>query len=218
LGYWKPFEALAADVTRAERIRLALDATEVVFKRLQALRVHLAKHEVPRVRGSRAMAPGYGEIDSLTGSIAWQVNLTEYEVDLVSRQRISDECLTLSEDRSRYILPSEVQEMVRVLPKQSYGMKRVIVTLRDGTEHPYVFRCGEPRGATLRREGDSCRSGSLGDDPPESCRNRSHRVSKGGIPARSGKGPLSRVEPRDASDSGAFSVELVTPVLPLRWS
>jgi hypothetical protein len=137
--HWGPFQAVADDPDRADAIRTALDSTEMVFRRIESLRVQLAKHEMPRVKGSRAMAPGYGRIDSSTGSITWQVSLTQYEVDMVSRQRISDDCLTLAEDRSAYLLPAEIQEKVKPLPKYSYAMKRIAVILRDGTEFSPVF-------------------------------------------------------------------------------
>lgn len=137
--HWGPFQAIAEDTNRAVAIRTALDSTEVVFRRIESLRVQLAKHEMPKIRGSSAMAPGYGRIDTFTGSIAWQVSLTRHEVDMVSRQRISDDCLTLGEDRSQYLLPPDIQEKVKPLPKYSYAMKRIGVILKDGAEYSPVF-------------------------------------------------------------------------------
>jgi hypothetical protein len=45
------------------------------------------------------MAPGYGRIDMLTGSIYWLVELRGDEVDLVSRRTLADECRRLALDR-----------------------------------------------------------------------------------------------------------------------
>ncbi len=57
------------------KLREAIDSYEVIFRRLEALRVSLAKHELPKQHGMpaiRAMAPGYGRIDEATGSIRWE--------------------------------------------------------------------------------------------------------------------------------------------------
>ena len=42
----------------------------------------LAKHELPGVKGSFVMAPGYGRIDMSDGSIYWQLVLRGNEVDM----------------------------------------------------------------------------------------------------------------------------------------
>ncbi len=96
---WAPFAAAAEDPETVEQVRVAVDSSEILFRRIEALRVHLAKHEMPRQHGSRAAAPGYGRIDMLTGSIYWEVSLAQLEVDVVSRQGLSDECLRLGEAR-----------------------------------------------------------------------------------------------------------------------
>lgn len=60
-----------------------------VFRRIESLRMNLAKHEVPKRKGERAMAPGYGRIDYADGSIYWMVDLGNKEIDIVSRRGIS---------------------------------------------------------------------------------------------------------------------------------
>ena len=40
----------------------ALQAVEPLIRRIEALRMNLAKHEVPKKKGQRAIAPGYGEL------------------------------------------------------------------------------------------------------------------------------------------------------------
>jgi len=126
-------------------LRKALDRTERLFRRIEAFRVALAKHELPGAKGSFAMAPGYGRIDMTNGSIYWQVVLQGDEVDLVSRRTIADQCRRLALDESPAIVREALQERLKKLPDDSYGIKRVVVTLDDGTEHRgvYVAWCKE---------------------------------------------------------------------------
>lgn len=69
----------------------AAQRVEPVFRRIEALRMNLAKHEVPKKKGERAMAPGYGRIDYGDGSISWMVDLGENNVDVVSRRSIANQ-------------------------------------------------------------------------------------------------------------------------------
>jgi hypothetical protein len=68
----------------------AWKCVEPVFRRIEALRMNLAKHEIPKSKGERAMAPGYGRIDYSDGSIYWTVDLGKNEVEMVSRRSLSD--------------------------------------------------------------------------------------------------------------------------------
>jgi hypothetical protein len=138
--YWPAYKA-AANPQFFESLRKAFDRTERLFRRIEAFRMSLAKHEMPGIKGSYAMAPGYGRIHMGTGSIYWQVVLRGNEVDLVSRRELADDCRRLVLDRDPLILPEAVQEMIRIrkLPDQSYGMKRVAVTLDDGATHGGVY-------------------------------------------------------------------------------
>src|SRR5260370_16782726 len=63
---------------------------ERMFRRIEALRMNLAKHEVAKTDGVPAIAPGYGRIHILTGSIQWQVDLGGNAVELVTRQDLGD--------------------------------------------------------------------------------------------------------------------------------
>lgn len=63
---------------------------EPVFRRIESLRMNLAKHEVPRRKGQPAMAPGYGRISYEDGSLYWMVDLGDREVDMVSRRALAD--------------------------------------------------------------------------------------------------------------------------------
>ena len=72
---------------------------EPIYRRLDALRVNLAKHEVKGQRGMPAMAPGYSRIDEGTGSMSWTVDLgnvvidgeTLRHVDTISRRDLANE-------------------------------------------------------------------------------------------------------------------------------
>lgn len=94
---------------------------------------------MPGVKGSYAMAPGYGRIDMMTGSIYWQVILRGNEVDLISRRGIADDCRRLALNRDVLILPESIQEKVRKLPDHSYGVKCIAVVLDDGTTYRGVY-------------------------------------------------------------------------------
>jgi len=72
-------------------IESARKRIDPLFKRIDSLRINLAKHEIKGIRGSIAPAPGYGRIDMLDGSIYWMVDLGDNAVDIVSRRAIADE-------------------------------------------------------------------------------------------------------------------------------
>lgn len=129
---WRVFER-ADDAQFAEELRSALNRTEVAFHDVEAVRMTLAKHEVPRQGGAYAGAPGYGRIDMANGSIYWQVELGRNEVAVLSRRGLGDALRMVSRPNDR-ILPVEIQERVGRMERQSYGINRVAVVLDDGTE------------------------------------------------------------------------------------
>ena len=136
---WRTFERAAKDEDFVSKVRIAFDSSEVCFRKIEALRMHLAKHEMPKAPGSSAMAPGYGRIDMMNGSIYWQVLLRGNEVDIISRRDIADSCREVCVDRSQYILSATLQKKVQAIPEYSYVAKRVGVKLADGTEYRKVF-------------------------------------------------------------------------------
>lgn len=138
LSKFLPFDQ-ATDGEFISHLQSRFDQTEILFRSIEALRVSLAKHEVPKSKGIPALAPGYGRIDMTNGSIYWQIILQGNQVDLVSRRSIADKCRRLLLDRSDRILSLDVQKKVLALPREAYGITRVIASLKDGTERPNVF-------------------------------------------------------------------------------
>lgn len=137
--YWTPFEKAAKNVKFVEAIHNAVDQSERLFRRIEALRMSLAKHEMPKNKGSFAMAPGYGRIDMSDGSIYWQVVLKDNQIDLVSRRAIAEDCRALAKNRSHTILPKKIQEKISQFPKHGYGVNLVTVILDNGTEYRQVL-------------------------------------------------------------------------------
>ena len=78
----------------SSKLNQAVNRMEPFFRRIEALRMNLAKHEVPKMQGIPAIAPGYGRIDGVDGSISWQVDLGHNCVDLVSRRSLADQLRT----------------------------------------------------------------------------------------------------------------------------
>ncbi len=93
---------LQSDPNFAAMLDEAFNNVEPLFRRIERLRMNLAKHEIPKKKGDKAgklsIAPGYGRIDETDGSIYWFVDLgdvcidgkTYREQDQVSRRSIAD--------------------------------------------------------------------------------------------------------------------------------
>ena len=137
--YWAPYKRIIENSDYVEDILYAFDKSEGLFRRIGALRMSLAKHELPGQPDKIAMAPGFGRIDMTDGSIYWQIILKDNEVDLISRRTIADMCRALVEDRTHRILPRNIQDKVLKFPKHSFFSKLITVILKDGTEYPKVM-------------------------------------------------------------------------------
>jgi hypothetical protein len=131
--HWRDFERASEDAEFVDALRSALSRTAVAFHAVEAVRVWLAKHEVPRRDGLFAGAPGYGRIDMETGSIYWQVELGRDEVAIISRRGLADTLRALARPND-LILPTAIQERIAPMERQAYGRNRVVVVLDDGTE------------------------------------------------------------------------------------
>ncbi len=128
---WQHYSRALRSPKFLRELENACDRSERAFRRIEALRVSLAKHEVPKAKGALALAPGYGRIDMTSGSIYWQIILQGNEVDLISRQTIAEQCRSISRSYLTLILPRQVQSQLAGFPRHSYGTKRVSVTLKD---------------------------------------------------------------------------------------
>jgi hypothetical protein len=127
------------DPAFVDAIRAAADKIESVFRKIEALRVHLAKHEVPKTKGAPAFAPGYGRIDMDNGSICYEFLVRPPEVDNLSRRDVADACRELVTDKTAMMLPESVRAQLEGIPEIGYGAKKVIATLKDGREFDDVF-------------------------------------------------------------------------------
>jgi hypothetical protein len=78
--------------------------TELMFRRLEGVRITLAKHEIPKTGRHKMLAehPGYTRFDTVfTGSAYWQFTLKDDTVDVVERRDIANEFLRIREDPER---------------------------------------------------------------------------------------------------------------------
>ena len=85
----------------AKRLRQAFDKIEPTYRQVEALRITLAKHEIPKSKGLVAFAPGYGRIDYHTGSIYWHIDLKDNVVDVVNRRGVADDLKRLRFEPAR---------------------------------------------------------------------------------------------------------------------
>ncbi len=68
-----------------------LRITYVLYKQLDYLRVALAKHEVKGRPRSVALAPGYGRMDTWSGSIQYELEAGQVSLGMLSRRNVADE-------------------------------------------------------------------------------------------------------------------------------
>lgn len=92
--------ARVADVAFIKSIRDYWDATEDLFRDVEAIRMPLAKHEIAGTNKEKliAEAPGYGRVSYFTGSMYWQIALTDNTVTVVERRRLANKFLNLKDE------------------------------------------------------------------------------------------------------------------------
>lgn len=81
---------ILAEPSLVDRIEDDLRRTEMLFVRLEAIRVSLAKHEMWRSGGEIAPSPGYGRINMWCGAIDYELGDGEIIIDVVNRRDIAD--------------------------------------------------------------------------------------------------------------------------------
>ncbi len=68
-----------------------------LFRDAEALRVTLAKHEVPKTKGLFAEAPGYGRMSYADGSMYWFVTLKDDSQIKVDRRELGNAFLGIDD-------------------------------------------------------------------------------------------------------------------------
>jgi hypothetical protein len=84
------FVGMASDAKFVQTVREYQDNTEGLFRDAEALRVTLAKHEIPKTKGFVAEAPGYGRMEYLNGSMYWFITLNDGSQLKVCRRELAD--------------------------------------------------------------------------------------------------------------------------------
>ncbi|MGB5086079.1 MAG: hypothetical protein WBO09_16100 [Methylocystis silviterrae] len=84
------FVAKASDEEFIRSVENYRDKTEGLFHEAEALRVTLAKHEIPKTKGFVAEAPGYGRMEYLNGSMYWFIVLNDGSQLKVCRRELAD--------------------------------------------------------------------------------------------------------------------------------
>lgn len=85
-----------------------LRVTHVLYRRLDYLRVGLAKHEVKGRPKSVALAPGYGRMDTWSGSIQYELEAGQISLGTLSRRNVADSIRAFS-DRSEIPTPETLR-------------------------------------------------------------------------------------------------------------
>jgi hypothetical protein len=83
-------ERARTDPAFIEELDRAKDQVDQVFRRIEALRMNLAKHEI-KGRKQLAIGPGYARLDESTGSLIWMVDLGDNNCDMFNRRDFADE-------------------------------------------------------------------------------------------------------------------------------
>jgi hypothetical protein len=136
--HFRLYGRAASDPNFLDALQMAKYRVERFFQRIEALRIYLAKHEKPSMKGSIAVAPGSGRLD-VNGSIQWFVSLEGNEVDMVSRRDIADQCRQISTKRNIAILPKQYRKVVGRFQRVSYGTWCIKVRLDDGSIYGSVI-------------------------------------------------------------------------------
>jgi hypothetical protein len=131
------FRKATLDVEYRDTLQTALDRSEIPFRRIEALRVHLAKHEVPK-KSLYGVGAGYSRIN-YDGSIQYHVPLGGNEVDTITRRQIAADIRDLQNDRPLFILAPDLQKRVEKFKRLSYGTKGAVLVLNDGSQFESVI-------------------------------------------------------------------------------
>jgi hypothetical protein len=91
----RQLKAVSAHPSVIEQVKEDLRRSHFLFRRMEAIRVSIAKHEVSGHRKSVALRPGYGRINSDCGSLDFELENGSYSMGFISRRDIADEIRAL---------------------------------------------------------------------------------------------------------------------------
>lgn len=91
LMYADQLERLQKGPALLDAIQTDLRRTHIPFKRMEMLRVSLAKHQVSGKAKSVAYAPGYGRINMWSGAIDFELSTGPIILGTISRRDVADE-------------------------------------------------------------------------------------------------------------------------------
>jgi hypothetical protein len=81
-------------------VRSYFSKSTPLFGEIEALRVTLAKHQVPQTRGFAAEAPGYARMNYENGALYWQITDRDGAVGKVDRREVSNQLFGIGIDFS----------------------------------------------------------------------------------------------------------------------
>jgi hypothetical protein len=82
-----------SDTAFVQSVKAYYDKTAGLFSAAEALRVTLAKHEVPNSKRMMAEAPGYARMDLFTGSLYWHFINEQGSLEKLDRRELSNHFL-----------------------------------------------------------------------------------------------------------------------------
>jgi hypothetical protein len=90
----------AADPQYVSAIAEDLDRTHILFRRLEFVRIALAKHQVLGNEKHFAPSPGVARVDMWTGSMSYELSKGRLSLGELRRRDVGDELRALATDRS----------------------------------------------------------------------------------------------------------------------
>lgn len=90
--------AKVSDTRFVDGLKSYFELSEGLFRDAEALRVNLAKHEVPKTPGIIAEAPGYGRMSYRDGAIYWFLTLKDGSLLQVNRRELANVFLGIDDD------------------------------------------------------------------------------------------------------------------------
>lgn len=83
-------EFAAKDAGVADQIDRDIKRVHIPFRRIEAVRINLAKHEIRGKKDSIANMPGYGRINMWCGSLDYELSVGRYVLGTISRRDVAE--------------------------------------------------------------------------------------------------------------------------------